>query len=79
MVIPPTGNVYSAGLGGPNPTFEFAFNDGFVPIQGGTIYLYATWEGTLTGNPFTFPTVWGTERDALGEERLHRHVAGSGV
>jgi hypothetical protein len=60
MVIPPTGNVYSGGLGGPNPTFEFAFNDGFVPIQGGTIYLYATWEGTLTGNPFTFPTVWGT-------------------
>ena len=59
-VIPPTGNVYSGGLGGPNPTFEFAFNDGFVPIQGGTIYLYATWEGTLTGNPFTFPTVWGT-------------------
>jgi hypothetical protein len=60
MVIQPTGNVYSGGLGGPNPTFEFAFNDGFVPIQGGTIYLYATWEGTLTGNPFTFPTVWGT-------------------
>jgi hypothetical protein len=60
MVIPPTGNVYSSGLGGPNPTFEFAFNDGFVPIGGGTIYLYATWEGTLTGNPFTFPTVWGT-------------------
>ena len=59
MVIPPTGNVYSGGLGGPNPTFEFAFNDGFVPIKGGTIYLYATWEGTLTGNPFTFPTVWG--------------------
>jgi hypothetical protein len=60
MVIPPTGNVYSSGLGGPNPTFEFAFNDGFVPIGGGTIYLYATWEGTLTGNPFTFPTAWGT-------------------
>jgi hypothetical protein len=60
MVIPPTGNVYSGSLGGPNPTFEFAFNDGFVPIRGGTIYLYATWEGTLTGNPFTFPTVWGT-------------------
>jgi hypothetical protein len=60
MVIPPTGNVYAGSLGGPNPTFEFAFNDGFVPIQGGTIYLYATWEGTLTGNPFTFPTVWGT-------------------
>src|SRR2546430_2965008 len=60
MVIPPTGNVYAGGLGGPNPTFEFASNDGFVPIQGGTIYLYATWEGTLTGNPFPFPTVWGT-------------------
>jgi hypothetical protein len=60
MVIPPGGNIYSGGLGGPNPTFEFAFNDGFVPPQGGTIYLYATWEGALTGNPFTFPTVWGT-------------------
>ena len=31
-----------------------------MPPQGGTIYLYATWESTLTGNPFTFPTVWGT-------------------
>ena len=60
MVIPPGGNNFSGGLGGPNPTFEFAFSDGFVPPQGGTAYLYATWQGTLTGNPFTFPTVWGT-------------------
>ena len=60
-VIPPTGNIYSGGLGGPAPTFEFAFNDGFVPIQGGTIYLYATWSGAITaGNPITLPTMWGT-------------------
>jgi hypothetical protein len=60
MVIPPTGNIYSGGLGGPNPTFEFGFNDGFVPITGGSIYLYATWEGTLTGNPMIMPTMFGT-------------------
>jgi len=65
MVIPPTGDRLSGGLGGPSPTFEFAFHDGFVPPGGGTIYLYATWEGTLTGNPFTFPTVWGTSEMPL--------------
>ena len=60
MVIPPGGNSLSGGLGGPNPTFEFTFNDGFAPPQGGVSYLYATWEGTLAGNPFTLPTRWGT-------------------
>jgi hypothetical protein len=61
MVIPPGGNNLSGGLGGPNPTFEFTFNDGFAPPQGGTSYLYATWQGTLTGNPMiTLPTKWGT-------------------
>jgi hypothetical protein len=61
MVIPPGGNSLSGGLGGPNPTFEFTFNDGFAPPQGGTAYLYATWQGTLTGNPMiTMPTRWGT-------------------
>jgi hypothetical protein len=61
MVIPPGGNSLSGGLGGPNPTFEFTFNNGFAPPQGGTSYLYATWQGTLTGNPMiTLPTVWGT-------------------
>ena len=60
MVIPPSGNSLSGGLGGPNPTFEFTFNDGFAPPQGGVSYLYATWEGTLEGNPFTLPTRWGT-------------------
>jgi len=60
MVIPPGGNSLSGGLGGPNPTFEFTFNDGFAPPQGGVSYLYATWEGTLDGNPFTLPTRWGT-------------------
>ena len=65
MVIPPSGNVYSGSLGGPNPTFEFTFNDGFVPIQGGTIYLYATWEGTLDGQSFHVPDVWGTSEMPL--------------
>ena len=61
-VAPPGGNMFTGGLGGPNPTFEFAFNNGFVPITGGTIYLYATWQGTLAtnGNPVvTMPTTWG--------------------
>jgi hypothetical protein len=61
MVIPPTGNIHSGGLGGPSPTFEFAFNDGFTPPQGGTIYLYATWEFAVTNsNIITMPTMWGT-------------------
>jgi hypothetical protein len=34
MVIPPTGNIMSGGLGGPSPTFQFSFNDGFAPPQG---------------------------------------------
>jgi hypothetical protein len=60
-VIPPGGNSISGGLGGPNPTFEFTFNDGFSPPQGGTSYLYATWEGVYTGDPLTImPTVWGS-------------------
>jgi len=61
MVIPTTGNIYSGGLGGTFPTFQFWFNDGFVPIGGGSIYLYATWQGTFTGTgPITMPTRWGT-------------------
>jgi hypothetical protein len=60
-VIPPGGNSISGGLGGPNPTFEFTFNDGFSPPQGGTSYLYATWEGTFTGSPLVIlPTLWGS-------------------
>ena len=35
MVIPPSGNVLSGGLGVAGPTFEFSFNDGFAPPQGG--------------------------------------------
>jgi hypothetical protein len=62
MVIPPGGNSLSGGIpGAVNPTFEFMFNDGFAPPQGGTAYLYASWTGVLTGNPLiTLPTVWGT-------------------
>jgi hypothetical protein len=61
LVIPPTGDKFSGGLGGPAPTFEFAFNDGFVPPAGGTIRLYATWQGANTdGNPTTVPNLQGT-------------------
>ena len=44
LLIPPS----QSGLGGTAPTFEFAFNDGFVPPQGGTIRLYSTWQGAVT-------------------------------
>ena len=59
--IPPGGNAISGGIpGAVNPTLEFTFNDGFSPPQGGTSYLYATFQGTVTGNnPFTMPTIWG--------------------
>src|SRR5262249_53667086 len=35
--------------------------------------------GHPDGQPFHVPDGVGHERDALGEERLHRHVAGSSV
>jgi hypothetical protein len=61
MVIPPGGNQFSGGLGGSFPTFEFTFNDGFAPPQGGTSYLYATWQGRFTGTgTITMPTAWGS-------------------
>ena len=41
------------------PTFETAWNNGFVPPQGGTIRLYGSWQGALTaGNSLTLPTIW---------------------
>jgi hypothetical protein len=62
MVIPPTGNVLSGGLGGVSPTFQFSFDDGFAPPQGGNIRLYATWQGALTsGNSITLPTRFATD------------------
>lgn len=40
-------------------TFETAFNNGFVPPEGGTIRLYASWQGVLTaGNDLTLPTIF---------------------
>src|SRR5215471_8494793 len=64
-VIPPGGNIISGGIpGAVLPTFEFFWNDGFVPPAGGTIYLYATWQGTLDAHGFptiTMPTQWGTD------------------
>jgi hypothetical protein len=43
------------------PTFETAWNNGFVPPQGGTIRLYGSWQGALTaGNSLTLPTIWQT-------------------
>ena len=62
MVIPPTGNILSGGLGGPAPTFQFSFSDGFAPPQGGNIRLYATWQGVLTsGNSITLPSRFATD------------------
>jgi hypothetical protein len=62
MVIPPTGNVLSGGLGGLSPTFQFSFNDGFAPPQGSNIRLYATWQGVVTSdNSITLPTRFATD------------------
>jgi hypothetical protein len=61
LLIPPGGNNLSGGLGGSAPTFEFAFNDGFVPPEGGTIKLYSTWQGATTeGNAITLPSMFQT-------------------
>ena len=62
MVIPPSGNVLSGGLGGAGPTFEFSFNDGFAPPQGGNIRLYATWQGVLMSDgSITMPSRFSTD------------------
>ena len=40
-------------------TFETAFNNGFVPPQGGTIRLFSSWQGVVTaGNQLTLPTLF---------------------
>jgi hypothetical protein len=50
-----------SGLGGTAPTFEFEFNNGFVPPQGGTIRLYSTWQGATTaGGAITLPSILQT-------------------
>jgi hypothetical protein len=62
MVIPPSGNLFSGGLGGLGPTFEFSFNDGFAPPQGGNIRLYATWQGAVTaGSSITLPSYFAVD------------------
>ena len=62
MVIPSSGNILSGGLGGSSPTFQFSFDDGFAPPQGGNIRLYATWQGVVTsGNSITLPTRFATD------------------
>ena len=40
MVIPPTGNILSGGLGGAGTTFQFSFNNGFAAADcvGATIW-----------------------------------------
>jgi hypothetical protein len=53
----------NSGLPNPEgvPTFETAWNNGFVPPQGGTIRLYGSWQGALTnGNSLTLPTIFQT-------------------
>jgi hypothetical protein len=67
LLIPPS----QSGLGGTEPTFEFAFNDGFVPPQGGTIRLYSTWQGAVTaGNPITLPSIFQTFEMPAGTNGL---------
>jgi hypothetical protein len=71
MVIPPGGNQISGGLGGPAPTFQFSFNDGFTPPQGGLLQLYATWQGTITGGDFlSLPTRFASDEMPAGDNRL---------
>jgi hypothetical protein len=62
MVIPPSGNILSGGLGGSSPTFQFSFDDGFAPPQGGNLRLYATWQGVLTSSSsITLPSRFATD------------------
>jgi len=56
---------------GQAPAFEFAFHNGFVPPEGGTIRLYATWQGAnVPGNPVTFPTSFGVDEMPGGSNGL---------
>jgi hypothetical protein len=67
LLIPPS----QSGLGGTAPTFEFAFNDGFVPPQGGTIRLYSTWQGAVANNnPITLPSIFQTFEMPAGTNGL---------
>jgi hypothetical protein len=67
MVMPPTGNIFSGGLGGPASTFQFSFSDGFAPPNGGNIRLYATLQGAVTaGNTITLPTRFATDEMPTG-------------
>jgi hypothetical protein len=60
LLIPPSQS-------GSAPTFEFAFNDGFVPPQGGTIHLFATWQGATTGgSSITLPSLFQVFEQAGG-------------
>jgi hypothetical protein len=53
------------------PAFEFAFNNGFVPPEGGTVRLYATWQGALTaGNSITLPSLFQTNEMPGGTNGL---------
>jgi len=53
------------------PAFEFAFNNGFVPAEGGTIRLYATWQGATTaGNKITLPSLFQTNEMPGGTNGL---------
>jgi hypothetical protein len=73
MVMPPGGNILSGGIpGATTPTFEFAFSDGFVPPRGGTVYLYATWQGALTSsNSITLPSIFATDEMPAGTNGLN--------
>jgi hypothetical protein len=54
------------------PTFEFSFHDGFVPQVGGTIYLFATWQGiNLSNKSITIPTTFATDEMPGGANGLY--------
>lgn len=60
------------GPGNQVPTFEFAFNDGFVPQTGGTLFLFATWSSiNLTNNKLTMPTSFATDEMPGGPNGLY--------
>jgi hypothetical protein len=48
-------------------TFETEWNNGFVPPQGGTIWLYGAWQGVVTaGNVITLPSLYQTSETFQG-------------
>jgi hypothetical protein len=48
-------------------TFETEWNDGFVPPQGGTIWLYGSWQGAATASgTITLPSIYQVNENRSG-------------